>query len=80
MYDFDLSLCEPATYALPTYQTAGYVSPLGHASGDDVRTQLTLGWATLADVAKGARRAYEYDDHFRTGLAELMHTRHARDY
>ena len=67
-------------YNLPTYQTAGYVQPLGHASGDDVRTQLTKGWAVLADVAGTARRGYDYQDQFRTGLHDLMRVRHASQY
>ena len=49
-------------FNLPTFQTAGYVRPLGHASNDDVRTQLTKGWAVLAEVAGSARRCYAYQD------------------
>ena len=67
-------------YNLPTFQTAGYVRPLGHASGDDVRTQLTRGWAVLAEVAEGSRQAYEYNDQFRTGLHDLMRARHASEF
>ena len=68
------------SYNLPTFQTAGYVSPLGHACSDDARTQLTRGWAALVDVASPARRAYEYEDQFRTGLHDLIRTRHASQY
>ncbi len=46
-------------YNLPTFETAGYVSPLGHTSSDDVRTQLTVGWAVLAEVATDRRAAYD---------------------
>ena len=68
------------TYNLPTHQTAGYVSPLSYMSNDDFRTQLTSGWAILAEAAGTARRGYEYQDQFRTGLHGLMRIRHATSY
>jgi len=67
-------------FNLPTFQTAGYSKPLGHVTSDEVRTQLTRGWAAIAEVVGSERRCYAYQDHFRTGLHDLMRVRHAADY
>lgn len=64
-----------------TFQTAGYVSPLGHSSGDDVRVQLTRGWAQLDAVACRDGRYDDYQQQYRTGLQGLMHYRaHQSEY
>lgn len=67
-----------------TFQTAGYVSPLAHSSGDDIRTQLTSGWAMLTTVNQESNNNRDYNgyyDQFKTGLHGLMHNRpHQSEY
>ncbi len=67
-----------------TFKTAGYVSPLGHISGDDVRIQLAYGWAMLETVNREGnnnRDHNDYYDQFKTALHGIMHNRrHQSEY
>ena len=67
-----------------TFQTAGYVSPLGHISDDDIRIQLATGWAMLETVNRERdtdRDHNDYYDQFKTALHGIMHNRsHQSEY
>jgi len=66
-----------------THQNAGYVSPLAHSSGDDIRIQLCKTWSLLTLVAdeNNDRDKFDNYDQFKTALHGLMHNRpHQPEY